>query len=195
MVKEITAVDYSDRMLELLSAEISRRDLQNIKTIRAGWDDDWSDKGIGHYDVAIASRSLSVDEVENAMNKLNNAAAKRIYISTVVEDGPYDRRIYETVGRDLIPAVDYIYIYNLLYQMGIHANISFIPEETEKTFDDVTEARNYFKWMLHELTIKEEYRLDLYIRKNMTMKDGRMLFEYEKSFKWAVIWWDKETQG
>jgi SAM-dependent methyltransferase len=191
-VKQITAADFSDKMLELLGAEIQRRDIKNIKTIKASWDDDWSEKGIGLYDIAIASRSLSVDDIEKAINKLNSATIKRVYISTVVGDGPYDRRIYETVGRDLIPAVDYIYIYNLLYQMGIHANISFIPEITEKTFDDITEARNYLTWMLHELTIKEEYRLDLYIRENMTMKGGRMLFEYEKSFKWAVIWWNKE---
>jgi len=191
-VKEITAVDFSDRMLEMLNAEIIRRDIKNIKTINASWDDDWPEKGIGLYDVAIASRSLSVDDVENTINKLNSAAAKRVYISTVVGDGPYDRRIYEAVGRDLIPAVDYIYVYNLLYQMGIHANIIFIPEVTGKTFDDVTEAINYFGWMLHELTIKEEWMLDSYIRKNMTMKGGRMLLEYKKSFKWAVIWWNKD---
>jgi len=47
-------------------------------------------------------------------------------------------------------------------------------------------------WMLHELTIKEEWMLDSYIRKNMTMKGGRMLLEYKKSFKWAVIWWNKD---
>ncbi len=191
-VREITAVDFSDKMLELLGAEARRCDIKNIKTIKASWDDDWTAKNIGQHDIAIASRSMSVDDVEKAIAKLNSAAVKRVYISTVVGDGPFDRRIYKAVGRDLIPAVDYIYIYNLLYKMGIHANISFIPEVTEKTFDDVTEARDYFRWMLHEMTIKEEYRLDLYIRKNMAMKDGSMLFQYEKSFKWAVIWWNKE---
>jgi SAM-dependent methyltransferase len=193
-VKEITAVDFSDRMLGMLSAEIQRRDIKNIKTIKASWGDDWPEKGIDLYDIAIASRSLSVDDVEGAITKLINAATKRVYISTVVGDGPYDRHIYETVGRDLIPAVDYIYIYNLLYQMGIRANICFIPELTEKTFEDVTEARNYFGWMLHEMTIKEEYRLDLFIRKNMVVKNGRMVFEYKKSFEWAVIWWNREQK-
>jgi SAM-dependent methyltransferase len=191
-VKEITAVDFSDRMLEMLGDEIQRCGNCNIKTIKASWDDDWAEKGIGLYDVAIASRSMSVDELESAIIKLNTAARKRVYISTVVGDGPYDRRIYEAVGRDLVPAVDYIYVYNLLYQLGIQASICFIHEETARTFDNIAVAKDYLKWMLHEVTPDEEHKLDLYLSENMIMKDGKIVFDYKKAFKWAVIWWNKE---
>jgi SAM-dependent methyltransferase len=191
-VKEITAVDFSDKMLELLNTEIQKRDIGNIQTIKASWDDDWSEKGIGLYDVAVASRSLSVDDLAGAIAKLNNASTKRVYISTVVGDGPYDRGIYEAIGRDLVPAVDYIYMYNLLYQMGVHANISFIHEETRKTFDDIDATKNYLKWMLHDITPDEEQRLESYLIKHMAMIDGKKVFDYHKAFKWAVIWWSKE---
>jgi len=191
-VKQITAVDYSDKMLALLEAEIQKRNIKNVKTFKVSWDDDWSSRGIGLHDIAIASRSLSVDDIHGAIMKLIGAARKRVYISTVVGDGPYDRQIFEAIGRELIPAVDYIYIYNLLYQMGIHANIFFIPEESWKTFDDLNEARNYMKWMLNEMTLNEEYRLDQYLRQNMIVKDGKSVIEYKKVFKWAVIWWNKE---
>jgi hypothetical protein len=77
--------------------------------------------------------------------------------------------------------------------MGIHANISFIMEENSKTFDDVDVARNYLKWMLPEMTFKEEYRLNLYLQENMVMKEGKRIFDYKKIFKWAVIWWEKEA--
>jgi len=190
-VKEITAVDFSGKMLEMLSAEIQRQGIKNIRTVMASWEDDWSAKNIGFYDVAIASRSLSVDDVEEAIKKLDRAATKRVYLSTVVGDGPYDRRIFDAIGRDLIPAVDYIYIYNLLYQNGIHANISFIHEENAKTFDDAGAAVSYLKWMLREVTPEEEHKLGMYIRDNMVMEGGKRLFKYKKSFKWAVLWWDK----
>lgn len=192
-VKEITAVDYSDRMLEMLGDEIKRRGIKNINTLKASWDDDWSKVDIGIYDVAIASRSLSVDDLYGAVEKLNNAARRRVYVSTIVGDGPYDRRVFNVVGRELIQSVDYIYIYNLLYQMGIQASISFIPEESARTFDDPDEARNYFRWMLNEMTDREAHALDTYIRNNMIIKDGKRIFEYKKAFKWAVIWWDRET--
>jgi len=194
MVKDITAVDFSEKMLEMLGAEIQRRGITNIKTVNAGWEDDWSEKHIGIYDVAIASRSLSVDDLHAAIIKLNRASRKRVYISTVVGDGPLDRRIFDAVGRELIPAVDYIYIYNLLFQMGIHANVSFIEEENVKTFYDVNSAKDALKWMLHEMTINEEYKLDLYLQENMIIKDGKNIFDYKKTFKWAVIWWDKGSQ-
>jgi SAM-dependent methyltransferase len=192
-VREITAVDFSDRMLGLLSNEIQKRDISNVKTVKASWGDDWFKKGIGLYDVAVASRSLSVDDVEDAITKLNHASRKRVYISTVVGDGPFDRRIYDAVGRDLIPAVDYIYIYNLLYQMGIQANITFIHEETRKTFGDIDAAGDYMKWMLHDMTPEEEQKLAEYVSKNMLMKGGRKVFDYHKAFKWAIIWWEKES--
>jgi len=193
-VNEITAADFSPKMIEILDAEIERRGIRNIKTMRLSWEEDWPEKKMGVYDVAIASRSLSVDNINAAILKLIKVARRRVYISTVVGDGPQDRRIFDAVGRELIPAVDYIYICNLLYQMGIHANISFIEEENAKTFDDVNSAKNSLKWMLHEMTFKEEYRLDLYLRENMIMKDGKKIFDYKKKFKWAVIWWDRESR-
>lgn len=192
-VKEITAVDYSDKMLEMLGAEIQRRNIKNIRTIKASWDDDWADMDIGIHDVAVASRSLSIDDIETAVNKLNSSVTKRVYLTTVVGDGPFDRRIFQAIGRELIPAVDYIYIYNLLYQLGIHANISFVAEENSKTFDDVNNARNYMKWMTHDMTPDEEFKLDQYLSEHMIVRDGKSVIEYTKSFKWAVIWWDKET--
>jgi len=192
-VKEITAVDYSDHMLAMLGDEIKRRDVNNIKTLKASWDDNWEEKGIRRYDVAIASRSLSVDDLQGAIIKLINCAHRRVYISTVVGDGPYDRKIFDAIGRELIQAVDYIYIYNLLFQMGIHASISFIHEETAKTFDDLDEARDSLKWMLYEITPQEEDKLDRYLHENMIIKNGKKVFNYRKRFKWAVLSWDKEV--
>jgi SAM-dependent methyltransferase len=191
-VKEITAADFSPKMLEIVDAEIEKRGINNIKTRLLRWEEEWP-KDLGMYDAAIASRSLSVDDVYGAIIKLDKAALKRVYISTVVGDGAADRRILEAVGRELIPAVDYIYIYNLLFRMGIQANISFIVEENSKTFDDAEAARDYLKWMLPEMTDDEGHALNLYLQDNMVMKDGKRIFDYKKIFKWAVIWWDKEA--
>jgi ubiquinone/menaquinone biosynthesis C-methylase UbiE len=94
-VKHITAVDFSDTMIEILRAESEKRGIKNIETIKASWTDNWPDAGIGIYDVALASRSLNVDDARSALAKLNNAARKRVIITTVVGDGPFDRRMSE----------------------------------------------------------------------------------------------------
>lgn len=190
-VKHITAVDFSEKMIEILCTEAERRGIKNIRTIHAGWEDDWDDSDIGIYDVAIASRSLAVDDIKSALTKLNNAARRRVIISTVVGDGPFDRKMITAVGRERSTGIDYIYFYNLLYQMGIFANISFIIEENNKTFESHEEACESVKWMFQEMTSDEEMSLEKYLRDHLVEENGRLALDYKKISRWAVIWWDK----
>ncbi|NTU43683.1 MAG: class I SAM-dependent methyltransferase, partial [Nitrospirales bacterium] len=115
-VQAITAMDISDVMLEMLSERCRDQGIGNIRTLKGGWEDDWDALGVEEHDVAIASRSLIVNDLRTAITKLNNAARKRVILSSMVGDGPFDRRIYEAVGRDLNRGPDYIYVYNLLHQ-------------------------------------------------------------------------------
>jgi SAM-dependent methyltransferase len=193
-VKHITAVDFSDKMLEKLQTEANSKKIRNITTIKASWVDDWSKAGIGIHDIAIASRSLTVNDVQTAMQKLNDIARKLVYVSTVVGDGPHDRNIFEAIGRKFNPSVDYIYIYNLLFQMGIHANINFIENEKEKKFINHEEAFNSYLWMFQDLTVTEVKQLKEYLRKHLIKFDGKWMLDYKRIIKWAVIWWDKNDQ-
>jgi SAM-dependent methyltransferase len=190
-VRHITAVDFSEKMLEILNTGAERLEIKNIQTIHAGWEDNWSDSGIGIYDVAIASRSLAVDDIDAALTKLNNAARKRVIISTVVGDGPFDRKMLEAVGRERSASVDYIYFYNLLYQMGILANINLITEDRNNTFGNIEEALESVRWMFQEMTPEEEVKLKKYLEDHLVERDGRLLLDYKKKSTWAVIWWDK----
>ncbi len=190
-VSHITAVDFSEKMLEILNTEAGRRGIKNISTIHASWEDNWSDSGIGIYDVAIASRSLAVDDINTALSKLNNAAGKRVIISTVVGDGPFDRKMLEAAGRERSAGVDYIYFYNLLYQMGIFANINLITEERNNTFGSIEEALESVRWMFQEMTADEEVKLTKYLEDHLVERDGRLVLDYKKKSTWAVIWWDK----
>lgn len=191
-VKHITAVDFSDKMLEILRQEAERRGIDNITTIKSSWTDNWDECGIGIYDVAIASRSLSVDDVASAIIKLNNSARKRVIISTVIGDGPFDRKMFEAVGRERAENVDYIYFYNLLYQMGIFANISFIVDDNNKTFKSFDEACESVSWMFQEITSDEEVLFKKYMQEHLVEQNGRLALDYKRISKWAVIWWDKE---
>jgi SAM-dependent methyltransferase len=191
-VKEITAVDFSDEMINIIKKKCGEQNIKNIKYIKAAWEDNWDEAGIGKYDIAIASRSLSVDDIRSAIIKLNNAARKRVIISTVVGDGPYDRRIFEAIGREPHTSTDYIYIYNLLYQMGIHANVAFSKENFKKSFDNHEKAFNSFKWMLDEITTEEDIRLRAYLQEHLVNQNGKWILDYNNNHKWAVIWWDKE---
>lgn len=192
-VKGVTAVDFSETMIELLSEQSAKRGITNIRAIRASWEDDWEKAHIGSHDVAIASRSLVVENLREAIMKLGCIAKRRVYISTIVGDGPYDRHIFEAIGRELNMGPDYIYTYNLLYQMGIYANIDFIMEKNHKTYKDRDAALMSIRWMLGNMTAEEEERLKEYLDKHLIYDGGRWMMDYSNPVRWAVLWWEKEA--
>ena len=190
-VKSVTAVDFSEKMLEILRERCSQAGISNVRTLKASWEDDWSEAGIGLHDVALASRSLVVDDLRHGIEKLNNIARKRVYISTIVDDGPHDRRIFEAVGRELHAGPDYIYNYNLLYRMGIFANVNFIIEDNQKTYGSHAEALDSVRWMLDDITSDEEKKLEDYFGRHLIFNEGRWVMDCHRIVRWAVIWWDK----
>ena len=191
-VREVTAVDFSDRMLEIVKEKCREEDIANVTTINARWEDDWSAHGIGVYDVVIASRSLVVDDLRAALLKLDAAARERVYVSTIVGDGPYDRRVFEALGRPLNMGPDYIYNYNLLYQMGIHAELAFIEEKNHKAFESREDALNSMRWMLDDLSLSEEQALKGYLDEHLVPGEAGWKMDYDRSIRWAVMWWRKE---
>lgn len=81
--------------------------------------------------MAIASRSLVVEALEPALRKLDASAKYMVMITSKVGAGPRDRRAMEAVRRNFPKGPDYIYVVNLLHQMGIYANVTFIDTERE----------------------------------------------------------------
>ena len=190
-VDRITAVDPSDAMLSLLKERCKKQGFSNIDIVKGRWEDDWDELGIGIHDVAVASRSLVVEDLRGAILKLQRYAARRIFISTLVDDGPYDRRIVEAVGRPFFPGADYIVVCNLLRQMGIYANVTFIVKKQEKTFGDVEDALNSMRWMVHEITAQEEAMLRRYLTETLVRDGDRWKLPCRKPVRWAVLWWEK----
>lgn len=191
-VKHITAVDFSEKMIEILNTEAQRRGIENISTVHASWTDDWADYGIAKYDVAIASRSLAVDDVHSAIVKLNGAARRRVIISTIVGDGPFDRQMFRAVGREHRESIDYIYFYNLLYQMGIRAGIDFILVDDSKTWETHADACESMRWMFPEMTRGEDVLLKKYMAVHLVKENGLLRLDYKKLSKWAILSWDNE---
>jgi SAM-dependent methyltransferase len=191
MVRNITAIDFSDAMIDLLNAHCVEHGLTNVAARVLGWEDDWEQAGIVEHDVAIASRSLVVHDLRTALIKLNNKA-RRIYVASLVGDGPFDRKIFEAIGRELDRGPDYIYVYNLLHQMGIHAEVRFVDHgDSGSTYRDLDDAVEKFSWMLDTLTPGETERLRTYFSRHLVKTTGGWALSYRRSVRWAVISWSK----
>ncbi len=192
LVSSVTAVDFSREMLNIVRKRCENEDIHNVKIVHGQWEDDWEKLGIKTCDVAIASRSMVVDDLQSSILKLSRMARKRIYIVTVAGDGPRDRRLFDAIGRPFDSGPDYIYNYNLLYRMGITANVMFIEEIRNKKYESPEEAVESMQWMFDDMNPREKEKLTAYVKEHLIFSSGAWKLSYANVVRWAVMWWEKE---
>jgi len=189
-VKKITAVDFSPKMLAIVGNICRERNITNIETILGEWDSDWAAIGIGKYDIAIASRSLRVEDSVPYIQKLINAARRRVFISAPEGNGPFDMKLLEFAGREAPVKTDYHKLADALKGMDISASLSFIEENQNNRWRTLDEAIESHKWMFFGATPLEEEKMRLFFEKNLIHKNGMFQLSYERTCRWAVMWWD-----
>lgn len=192
LVHAVTAIDFSDVMISILGEQCWEQAITNVNPHVIGWEDDWDRAGIGVHDVAIASRSLVVEDLHAALTKLDAKARRQVFISSLVGDGPFDRRIFEAIGRELDRGPDYICVYNLLHQMGIFADVTFVMNgDSGKVYSNIDEAVQAFRWMIDDMTADEEARLRIYLAGHLVKKEKGWALSYQHEVRWAIISWSK----
>lgn len=191
-VSKVTAVDFSPEMIGILERYCLEHGIGNIETIVGAWEDDWAALEIVPHDLVIASRSLAVDDLQQALEKLDRWALKGVVISDRVGNGPFDPALFRAVGRTFVPGPDYIYTLNILYQMGINATVEFISPEAQRRYHSRQEAVDSCAWMLDALTEREEKDLWNHLHERLAQDaDGGWLLAGQPQPKWAIIKWEK----
>jgi SAM-dependent methyltransferase len=122
----VHGLDHSPRMLERLQANAQAQGARNVQAWLRSWADDWDDLPV--CDIVVASRSTLVPDMGAALRKLNRQARLRVCVSSLVGGQFRDVAALQAAGQP-VPAAqpDYLYIVNILYAMGIHARVDFLP--------------------------------------------------------------------
>ena len=186
-VKEINSLDYSPVMLKILQENAKQRDIQNINTINKSWYDSWDE--VPACDLVIASRSMEVKNMKEALLKLNSKANKKIVISYKKGGSFVSEEILDALQREVIRKPDYIYIVNILYSLGISASVNFIQSEGRSTI--YTSKEKFIEsvsWSIDGLNADEVNRLENYYDTLDKTKKVESDYAY-----WAVISWDKKV--
>jgi SAM-dependent methyltransferase len=190
----VRALDFSERMLAILRVRAAEEGLGDVKAIRAAWEDDWPAAGIGTADVAVASRSIAVMDLRAALQKLDASARRRVCLTAAV-DGVLPALVaHTTVGRDYRRHHDYVYVVNVLFQMGILPDLRFMRHEWRQPFADVEDARAVIRRLIAPLDEREEGLLGRYLAEHLhEAGGGSWKLDQTIVTTWAFIAWDKEV--
>lgn len=185
-LKMVYSLDYSTKMLGVLEENAKKEKLSNIKTINKSWYDEWND--VPNADLVIASRSMEVKDMKEALLKLNEKANKKVVVTYKVGGSFVSSEILNVLGREIIKKPDYIYLVNILYSLGINATVNFIQSEGRNTiYTSKDKFIESVSWSIDGLTNDEVKRLEKYYDSLDISKKEKEDFVY-----WAIISWDKK---
>lgn len=192
-VAEVTAIDYSEQMLKVLSRQADEMNLTNIHTIRCAWENDWDECGVGSYDLVIASRSLGVvNNLGAALKKICAHSRGFAVICDRIAPTPFDPAAFAAVGRHFEPGPDYIYTLNILYGMGIHPSVDILELERDLVFPDIEAALDAYTWMFKDMDDAEKKRLRDYVASRVIESaPDRIVIRREYPPRWIMLCWQQ----
>jgi len=191
-VRAVTAIDFSRGMLNTLDELAREEKITNIRTVQCAWEDDWQGKGLQPHDLAIASRSMGVKDLNAALAKINSYGSRYIFLTDRIGSTPFEDAAFQALGRSFTPGPDYIYTLNVLYSMGIHPNVKILNLERDITYPSMAEAIKSYSWMFHDLTPAENLALEKYITGKIIHAEGdKITVRRDSPPRWALIWWEK----
>lgn len=190
-VRKVTGVDSSTKMLELLNQRAQEQNIKNVDTILKSLED-ISYEEIGDYDVVLASRSLNgIIPIEETLKTINEIANKYVFITLFgPENWKIEKEFNEYIGKENKPFPEYNYMFNILYNMGIYANIERLDIKVYREYSSIEEAMDNGKFRLDLLNDDEKAQLRKYLNE-ILKKDsetGKLYNEKDKA-DWILIWW------
>ena len=192
-VKSVTGIDSAENMLKILNEKSNKENINNVNTILKPIEE-IRYKDIGNYDVVVASRSLnSIMPIKETLKEINKIANKYVFITLFgPENWKLEREFQEYIGNDPKDFPAYTYLINILYNMGIYANVERMDIKSYREYDTIEDAMDNGKFRVDLLNDEVIEKLKIYLNK-VLKKDPKTGKLYNKKDKpdWILIWWKK----
>jgi len=195
LVKEIAAVEPGAGMMEIFKNNAEKQRIRNIIYVQKLWEDvDLFRDLTPPYDVVIASLSLTMHDIREALLKMNAASSGSVHLFWFV-DMPFWERMYADLWELLHvhpyysgPKADCLF--GVLYQMGIYADVSMLPLKKEYQFGSRDEMLAFFRKRFNAKTTEQVRIVDDYINPLIRMQGSEVMISGASTF--AHIWWRKK---
>ena len=192
-VEKVIGIDSSPKMLEYLEKRANDNDIDNIETILKPIEEITYDE-IGDVDVVVCSRSLNgIIPIDEVLTELNKIANKYVFITIF---GPENKKIEKDFDRELgiktedFP--DYNYFFNILFNLGIYANVERFDLNNYREYDSIEQAMDNGKFRLDMYSDEEKELLKDYLERILTYdKETGKYYNVKDKADWIMIWWKK----
>jgi SAM-dependent methyltransferase len=195
-VSHVTALDPSGGMLGILQERMSAEGRTNYSCLQMRWEDVVIGRDIEPHDTVIAAFSLGFYDLWSALEKLNAAARRSVYLFWHAGEwrGPEEMALYRAVFGDRgvmkkgYP--DYQYPLNILHDEGIYANVRIYQAIWEAVYESAEEAARHWVVMHHPELGDISPVTKFFSRVLQKDSSGRLVHTAVR--RTAVIWWTKE---
>ena len=196
MVKHVTAIEPSEGMRECLLENIRAQGVRNITIIGKKWEEiDPSKELAPSYDVVVASYSLGVPDLKDALLKMNAVTGRYAYIFWFADLASPRKATYAEIWEELYGTVlpeerKPNIIINLLNQLGIYANVEISRVRHTRRFTSLDEAVSEEQQDLNLTTPAQIRILRRFLAEKLRSDAGGYVMD--RTSRHAKIWWEKE---
>ncbi|MCL2826718.1 MAG: methyltransferase domain-containing protein [Eggerthellaceae bacterium] len=212
--RPVIAADFSPGMLSVLQGKLDELGLENVTTKLMSWEDDWPAHGLGEacVDVALASRSIATSDLQSSLVRLDRAAKRRVCLTITTGSSPrIDARVLQEIGLANVAGYDFQYTFNILVNLGVKPEVSYIASNREESYDSFDEAFEDYTRMVYDATknISDESRAQALVKLKAWLEahvvdnpqagkpapggapHKRLCLDVPRVTNWAFIAWNK----
>ena len=191
-VKHVTAIDPSPAMLGFLQERAREEGLTNITLVERKWED----AEIEPHDVTFCSHAMyaskALDQFALKMDQLSRRACFMLARVGNINEGL--RQAWTALrGGERLPDPDYLPIYNILYQIGIYADVRILPTRLSWPFATVDDAVEFcLDYLRMDDTPENHSLVRAYLAPELQKTDDHVQLTATAS-KVALISWSKNA--
>jgi len=192
----VTALDPSEGMLAILRERMTAEGLTNYSCLRKRWEDATIGRDVEPHDIVVAAFSLGFYDLAAALEKLDAAARRAVYIFWHAGEwrNPGEMALYRTVFGDEAAGEkgypDYIFPVNILHDAGIYPNVRIYRAVWDAVYDSVEDAARTWAAM-HNPGMEDLAPVREYFARALR-KDGSGKYIETAVRPTAAVWWEKE---
>jgi SAM-dependent methyltransferase len=190
-VKSVTALDHSRVLLDIVSRNAAAAGLTNIHTLNLDWTKAQLGKDFQQHDVVVVSRSLPAgDDIGRCLKLIDASARCSCYVTwKACAYDELESEISQLLGITYNPFPDHIILYNLLYSLGICAEVSIFRSARCRRYETLEEA--YLDTVRKQSVTKEKKQDVLKLLDGYLIHQDGAYYQPRKT-QWALVHWDKK---